>query len=1075
MEGSLQEKLYKVPPPVLAKKRPREEKPLTPSESTQWGAIEPKDSSTSISNLLYGIAVLFVTHTFTTAELNIWKTNLHEKGAAVFSPTIPTDKKKKIELSNVIELWAKYQQSRSRTLVIILSDTCTEKQLNDWSSYIKGLLTSGNSKIHFSLKSWVTHILSLENKPSNLNFDDHKWTVHLPQTVLRMLSNIDENETEHAASSRFKVKLDIIPYSDRNKINESKLFDWILAHCDEVALDRRTALEHLKKMGDIASSFGMARSEVPFLHCPFSREQLVWGHFGKNMKLLRMYPFLNVAVPLVPSTAIEKKDLTSGPKANQWWCTRNSHGPGAGVAGDVYASSTGSSSIVQYEETSLVVFGDLNGGFGSLKNNKTSPHSLGTCIYRSFIPSGSSLTEVPSQQKILALDIDGTLIKPTDIGGVHCNTALDFQEAFEGAYAKVKKFYNMGFKIVLFTNQAGILSGNGITVNIICNRIENLAKKLDVPLQVFISPGGPLDNYRKPAGSMFLLMISRCNGGKQVDMRSSLFVGDMAGREQIGERPMDKNCSDHQFAIVCGLNFKTPEDFFSPTKFQEDGFLFSLGAPQGAVRGTNLNLHITKPLAKLLPLYRARNRMYQGVWDSVRREALIRSLGNLSRLTYKIETTAQVQELINLPCVGPRTVEKIADILTPKEDGTIKGTCEALLKLEKDGSGVYVARAGLMTCPYVGPATAKKLAHFGLMTLDDIRNNKDILLEGGFLNGKKIPKLDPRIYIHLDILDDLKRRVPRRESEHVLQLIRDIVDPFAPGSMVIMGGSYRRGSPDSSDLDVIISGPENKLHSPMTILRHLWSVLKKHPSFENGNFLPSDISTSDDLTGPIPGKPDPLSKLYMGIFKDFRNPSSLHRRMDIKICDFDYWTASAHAWTGNTQLNRTMKQFISNLHYSLNDKYIARDDWKKADHSNRVPVRTVDVRCEFELFSFFGLRFIPPTERNVLAVLNESGDAEQMANKTITEKEEIEERSRKKDDQDKIDENPLDDAPEYIALGIHVDDFVPEDFILNETEEEKRIKEALIEKARKEYSQARENFYKAVQDRKEGRMEEWKL
>ena len=193
--------------------------------------------------------------------------------------------------------------------------------------------------------------------------------------------------------------------------------------------------------------------------------------------------------------------------------------------------------------------------------------------------------------------------------------------------------------------------------------------------------------------------------------------------------------------------------------------------------------------------------------------------------------------------------------------------------------------------------------------------------------------------------------------------------------------------------------------------------------------------------------------------------------MDIKICDFDYWTASAHAWTGNTQLNRTMKQFISNLHYSLNDKYIARDDWKNADQTNRVSVRTVDVRCEFELFSFFGLRFIPPTERNVLAVLNESGDAEQMANKTITEKEEIENRTREKFDQDQIDENPLDDAPEYTALGIHADDFVPEDFILNETEEDKRSKEALIEEVRKKYSDARKNFYNAIEAAKAARIE----
>ena len=84
---------------------------------------------------------------------------------------------------------------------------------------------------------------------------------------------------------------------------------------------------------------------------------------------------------------------------------------------------------------------------------------------------------------------------------------------------------------------------------------------------------------------------------------------------------------------------------------------------------------------------------------------------------------------------------------------------------------------------------------------------------------------------------------------------------------------------------------------------------------------------------------------------------------------------------------------------------------------------------------------------------------------------EIEKRTREKFDQDQIDENPLDDAPEYTALGIHADDFVPEDFILNETEEDKRSKEALIEEVRKKYSDARKNFYNAIEAAKAARIE----
>lgn len=1001
---------------VAGKKRPFPSATDSTPQVQINGAFEP-----SAEGILSGFSILVIVNTFSTALVTVWKTNVTQKGAAFFAPSssiLPTSSSIRESKSADIEAWAKHQNIKlKRTLVIVLGDSLSESDVKEWSSYIGTFLHQPPpSSVHFVKRYWLELALDPSSSARIGEFTHHecKWIPAAKKTIPYTPFGEEIKQENNVPLRGFNFLKEEKPYSTRDKVNHEIMNDWVKSHCEN--------LDELLRMGDDASRFGL-NEKAPILHCPWTREELVWGYQGKNMALLRQFPFLDVAIPLVPQSALQSIDLTAGEsKVNKWWCTRNREGEGIGAAGDVYS---GQDNFVQYEPTSKDKFRSLE---------SESPHSLGTCVYRSFVPPNHSSFSVPSSSKILALDIDGTLIKPLDSNLVHCNNTNDFQEAFPGAYKTVKLYYDKGFKIVLFTNQGGLLSAAS-SIQIVCNRIKQLADAIGVPLQVFISSGGVIDLYRKPYSGMFKLMISRCNGGLQVDMTKSLFIGDMAGRDAIGTKEKDKSCSDHQFAIVCGLRFKTPEEFFSPSKPQMEGVL----RPLGAVKGENFNLHLTKPLAKLLPLYRARNKQFDKVPDSVRREALIRGLGNLSRLNYRVQTQKDAEELINLPCVGPKTVEKIKEILLNETSRELKGTFERLRQLENEGSGKYLCRAEMMECPYIGPKTAKSLSCCGIMTLEDVWNNKELLLNGN--KKHHLPKLDARIFLHLDILSDLKQRVPRQESENVLALIREIVYDFAPGSIVIMGGSYRRGSSDSSDLDVIISGPKDKSKLAMDILRNLWYRLTNH---ECGNFLPRNISKTDYLTS-TPIFEEQGSKLHMAIFKDCRNKDSKYRRIDLKICDYRFWVASLHAWTGNTQLNRIMKRYLGNLGYSLNDKTLARGDLKESSKCGGELRSTVEneklegliAESEFDLFSFLGLRFIPPTERNVLAIYDAVGEAQQMANK-----------ASKPSHEDKDEVIHEDAVLENAFLGNHIDDFVPQDFIYFETADDKRKKEEAIKKCR---------------------------
>ena len=67
---------------------------------------------------------------------------------------------------------------------------------------------------------------------------------------------------------------------------------------------------------------------------------------------------------------------------------------------------------------------------------------------------------------------------------------------------------------------------------------------------------------------MWEFMEKNCNGGINVELSSSLYVGDAAGRRKdwIKGKSKDFSCSDRMFAANIGVSFHTPESFFQDLK-----------------------------------------------------------------------------------------------------------------------------------------------------------------------------------------------------------------------------------------------------------------------------------------------------------------------------------------------------------------------------------------------------------------------------------------------------------------------------------------------------------------------------
>jgi bifunctional polynucleotide phosphatase/kinase len=68
------------------------------------------------------------------------------------------------------------------------------------------------------------------------------------------------------------------------------------------------------------------------------------------------------------------------------------------------------------------------------------------------------------------------------------------------------------------------------------------------------------DIYRKPNSGMFDLINKLYREkGLEIDMDTSIYVGDAAGRMAIGQRRKDHGDTDYKLALNVGLRFVTPE------------------------------------------------------------------------------------------------------------------------------------------------------------------------------------------------------------------------------------------------------------------------------------------------------------------------------------------------------------------------------------------------------------------------------------------------------------------------------------------------------------------------------------
>ncbi|KAH8114470.1 Nucleotidyltransferase [Phellopilus nigrolimitatus] len=285
-------------------------------------------------------------------------------------------------------------------------------------------------------------------------------------------------------------------------------------------------------------------------------------------------------------------------------------------------------------------------------------------------------------------------------------------------------------------------------------------------------------------------------------------------------------------------------------------------------------------------------------------------------------------EAININGVGEGIARRIDEYLNPGRELTPKPSESRQMTVEEVECEKSLSE--FRRVPGIGPVKARKLFEAGCRSLDDMRKPE-------YLSTLSLP-----IRTALDYVEHLALRVTRAQVDAVMWTIKSIVSSEFRMHAV---GSYRRGFPTCSDIDVILFHPScvyvprpgekssagfssppgstrrGRLTKQVSASRVKQDTLLRE--FLLGPLEHEGVLAATLVEGPrkwqgivrIPGPNEGLEEQVMGI----RDRKGTFRRMDLSLFPCLSKGAALLATTGDTDFNAHLRELASKKGLHLNE------------------------------------------------------------------------------------------------------------------------------------------------------------
>lgn len=281
-------------------------------------------------------------------------------------------------------------------------------------------------------------------------------------------------------------------------------------------------------------------------------------------------------------------------------------------------------------------------------------------------------------------------------------------------------------------------------------------------------------------------------------------------------------------------------------------------------------------------------RIQQG--QSYRANAYTRAIANIRNYPTQIQSGAEARLI---PGIGDSLASKIDEII---QTGTVVELGSG--RPSEDILNLFMSISG------VGPATARKWYEAGYRSLEEI--------------PASAATREQRI--SLQYHNEFKQRIPRSEIELFEQILHRCLDPL--GIQFEIAGSYRRGRPDSGDIDIIV------IDKPGI---DVIGTLIQCPVFDRDLYLAHG------------------TKKYRGV----GHVGPIHRRIDIELAQPEEYPFAIIYFTGPQSFNVKMRAHAAQYGLTLDEKGLY------GPHGESYPASS-----ERQVFEMLGLQYLTPEERD---------------------------------------------------------------------------------------------------------------
>lgn len=274
------------------------------------------------------------------------------------------------------------------------------------------------------------------------------------------------------------------------------------------------------------------------------------------------------------------------------------------------------------------------------------------------------------------------------------------------------------------------------------------------------------------------------------------------------------------------------------------------------------------------------------------------------------------EDVSHIPGIGEKIQEKIKEIIAT---GSLASAAHARQEVALD------IMDALQKVHGIGPVKARDLIdNKGIRSIAALR--EAVVADPTLLND--VQKMGLKYY------EDANERIPRAEMAQHEELILTALDERFRGTVV---GSYRRGAPDSGDIDVLLTLPdEMSAKDQGALFLYMIDLLKEF------NYIIDTLAL-----GP---------KKFMGYV---RLEGGKARRLDLLMTPQAEYPYAILYFTGSQAFNMAFRKYVLQKGYTINEhRMIATDEGAKMG----VPP-VPEMKTEQDIFAFLGLKYVEPTAR----------------------------------------------------------------------------------------------------------------